>query len=56
MIFQNGGDICSDIKVCSKNKAFLPCLSGEVLDFRIFYTHKYKIFLLITFFKIFRND
>ena len=42
--------------LCSKNKAFLPCLSGQVLDFSIFYTHKYKIFLLITFFKIFRND
>ena len=42
--------------LCSKNKDFLPCLPGQALDFNIFSTHKYKIFLLITFFKIFRND
>ena len=42
--------------LCSKNKAFLPYLSGQVLELSIFNTHKYKIFLLITFFKIFRND
>ena len=42
--------------LCSKNKDFSPCLPGQALDFSIFSIHKYKIFLLITFFKIFRND
>ena len=42
--------------LCSKNKDFSPCLPGQALDFSIFSIHKYKIFLLITFFKIFAND
>ena len=42
--------------LCSKIKDFSPCLPGQVLDFSIFSIHKYKIFLLITFFKIFAND
>ena len=42
--------------LCSKNKDFLPCLPGQALDVNIFSSHKYKIFLLITFFKILRND
>ena len=42
--------------LCSKNKYILPCFSGQALDFSIFSIHKCKIFLLITFFKILRND
>ena len=39
--------------LCSKIKDILPCLPGQALDFSIFSKHKYKIFLLITFSKIF---
>ena len=46
----------AEICVRSKDKYILPCLWGQTLDFSIFSLHKCKIFLLITFFKILRND